>query len=136
MQISPFVDLPTSQQHKMCGFKRGCVSDCELLPEIEVTNAKWVCPQETWRVPHSSAAIVTSLGTMSLLLRDRVRVDMTIDRAVRVINFKVNRSSALNESKCFPIADKYRDIILKVFHNVLLHVLCVLSLIHILKFKV
>ena len=34
-------------------------------------------------------AIATPHGTISLRLHNRIRVDMTIDRAVRVINFKV-----------------------------------------------
>ncbi|GFG35339.1 hypothetical protein Cfor_10327 [Coptotermes formosanus] len=35
-------------------------------------------------------AVATPCGTISLLLRDQVRVDMTIDRAIRIVNFKKN----------------------------------------------
>ncbi|KAK7872997.1 hypothetical protein R5R35_000298 [Gryllus longicercus] len=48
---------------------------------------------ENWRDPESSEsgpAIVTPYGTISLRLHERVRVDMTIDRAVRIINHKNN----------------------------------------------
>lgn len=34
-------------------------------------------------------AVATTHGTISLRLHNRIRVDMTVDRAVRVINFKV-----------------------------------------------
>lgn len=37
----------------------------------------------------SGTAVATPHGIMSLRLHDRVRVDMTVDRAVRVINLKV-----------------------------------------------
>ncbi|XP_068084820.1 uncharacterized protein fest [Anabrus simplex] len=50
---------------------------------------------ENWREPpeHSAetgigAAVATPYGTMSLRLRERVRVDMTVDRAVRITNVK------------------------------------------------
>lgn len=36
------------------------------------------------------AAIATPHGTMSLRLHNRIRVDLTLDRSVRVINFKVS----------------------------------------------
>lgn len=48
---------------------------------------------ENWRDHDNEAiaggAIATPHGTISLRLHNRIRVDMTIDRAVRVINFKV-----------------------------------------------
>ncbi|XP_035720238.1 uncharacterized protein LOC118440793 isoform X3 [Vespa mandarinia] len=47
---------------------------------------------ENWREHETDAgsggAITTPHGTISLRLRNRIRVDMTVDRAVRVINFK------------------------------------------------
>lgn len=51
--------------------------------------------QDKWReITDSSelsqgAAIATPTGIMSLRLHDRIRVDMTIDKAIRVINAKV-----------------------------------------------
>ncbi|XP_043674899.1 uncharacterized protein LOC122632306 isoform X1 [Vespula pensylvanica] len=49
---------------------------------------------ENWREHETDAgtggAITTPHGTISLRLRNRIRVDMTVDRAVRVINFKNN----------------------------------------------
>lgn len=48
---------------------------------------------ENWREHdtelHNSVPIATPHGTISLRLRNRIRVDMTVDRAVRIINFKV-----------------------------------------------
>nr|XP_050862556.1 uncharacterized protein LOC127069507 [Vespula vulgaris] len=47
---------------------------------------------ENWREHETDAtaggAVATPHGTISLRLRNRIRVDMTVDRAVRVINFK------------------------------------------------
>ena len=40
----------------------------------------------------SGTAVATPHGTMSLRLHDRIRVDMSVDRAVRVINLKVRTS--------------------------------------------
>lgn len=40
----------------------------------------------------SAGAITTSHGTITLRLRNKIRLDMTIDRAVRLINFKVTLS--------------------------------------------
>jgi len=48
--------------------------------------------------------IATSYGTISLLLRDQVRVDMTVDRGVRVFNFKVSYLSAVNKFANLPNA--------------------------------
>ena len=49
---------------------------------------------ENWRDHDTDAtagaAVATPHGTISLRLHNRIRVDMTIDRAVRVINFKVS----------------------------------------------
>lgn len=42
-------------------------------------------------------AIATPHGTISLCLPHRMRVDITIDRAVRLINFKVNAEYVLND---------------------------------------
>jgi len=48
---------------------------------------------ENWREHDADVsvggAVATPHGTISLRLHNRIRVDMTIDRAVRVINFKV-----------------------------------------------
>lgn len=41
-------------------------------------------------VGSNGGAMATPHGTISLRLRNRIRVDMTIDRAVRIINFKVH----------------------------------------------
>lgn len=41
-------------------------------------------------------AIATPHGTISLRLHNKIRVDMTIDRAVRVLNFKVRNFEKLN----------------------------------------
>ncbi|XP_075210361.1 wurstfest [Lycorma delicatula] len=51
----------------------------------------------SWREMESMepAAIATPHGTMSLRLHNRIRVDMTLDRSVRVINFKNNIVVAL-----------------------------------------
>ncbi|GLG98214.1 Uncharacterized protein GBIM_04812, partial [Gryllus bimaculatus] len=54
---------------------------------------------ESWREsesPDASPVVVTASGTISLRLRDRVRVDLTVDRAVRVINLKNNVVLCLN----------------------------------------
>ncbi|XP_044735291.1 uncharacterized protein LOC123297613 isoform X2 [Chrysoperla carnea] len=40
--------------------------------------------------PSTGGAMATPHGTITLRLHDRVRVDMTLDRAVRVVNFKNN----------------------------------------------
>lgn len=49
--------------------------------------------QENWREldlePGIGAAVATPHGTISLRLHHRVRVDMTIDHAIRIINLKV-----------------------------------------------
>jgi len=49
---------------------------------------------ENWREHDADVgvggAVATPHGTISLRLHNRIRVDMTIDRAVRVINFKVH----------------------------------------------
>lgn len=48
---------------------------------------------ENWRDHEAEngigGAIVTPHGTILLRLHNKIRVDMTIDRAIRVINFKV-----------------------------------------------
>lgn len=48
---------------------------------------------ENWREHDADTgvggAVATPHGTISLRLHNRIRVDMTVDRAVRVINFKV-----------------------------------------------
>ncbi|KAI4494475.1 hypothetical protein M0802_008967, partial [Mischocyttarus mexicanus] len=46
----------------------------------------------------SRGAFTTPHGTISLRLRNRIRVDMTVDRAVRVINFKNNIVLSLSSS--------------------------------------
>ncbi|CAH0389490.1 unnamed protein product [Bemisia tabaci] len=46
--------------------------------------------------PGSGSGVATNYGTMSLRLHNRIRIDMTIDRAVRVINCKNNIVLALN----------------------------------------
>lgn len=43
-------------------------------------------------VSPSGSAVATPHGIMSLRLHDGVRVDMSVDRAVRVINLKVRMS--------------------------------------------
>ncbi|EEB19334.1 conserved hypothetical protein [Pediculus humanus corporis] len=48
--------------------------------------------------PSPGAAIATATGIMSLRLHDRLRVDMTIDKAIRVINVKNNIVLALSGS--------------------------------------
>lgn len=48
---------------------------------------------DSWREHETDAviggAIATPYGTISLRLHNRIRIDMTVDKAVRVINFKV-----------------------------------------------
>lgn len=70
-------------------------------------NSKTIAPYyeetciyaENWREHDTDAAIVTTPhGTISLRLHNRIRVDMTIDRAVRVINFKNNIVLSLSGS--------------------------------------
>ncbi|KAH0547097.1 uncharacterized protein LOC123269848 isoform X1 [Cotesia glomerata] len=56
---------------------------------------------ENWRdheIEGPSGAIATPHGTISLRLHNRIRVDMTVDRAVRVINFKNNIVLSLSGS--------------------------------------
>nr|XP_033336554.1 uncharacterized protein LOC117226394 isoform X1 [Megalopta genalis] len=54
---------------------------------------------ENWREHDTEATIVaTPHGTISLRLHNRIRVDMTVDRAVRVINFKNNIVLSLSGS--------------------------------------
>jgi hypothetical protein len=59
------------------------------------------CRQANWcgfdEGPGAAMAVATRFGTISLLLRDQVRVDMTIDRAIRIINFKVSDLSTVNK---------------------------------------
>nr|CAD7575302.1 unnamed protein product [Timema californicum] len=61
--------------------------------------------QDSWRdhdnqdiVP--GAAVVTPHGTICLRLPHRVRVDLTIDRAVRIINFKVTAGIRNSRRSC------------------------------------
>ena len=49
-------------------------------------------------------AIANPYGTISLLLRDQVRVDMTVDRGIRVFNFKVSDLTAVNKQGYLPNA--------------------------------
>jgi hypothetical protein len=64
-----------------------------------------ICPQENWlernQEPGPPSATITPHGTMSLWLRDGVRVDMTIDRALRIINSKVKTPQLLKSSAIF-----------------------------------
>ncbi|XP_070172742.1 uncharacterized protein Fest [Polyergus mexicanus] len=57
---------------------------------------------ENWREHDTDAGVgsvvATPHGTISLRLHNRIRVDMTIDRAVRVINFKNNIVLSLSGS--------------------------------------
>ncbi|KAG8039465.1 hypothetical protein G9C98_008108 [Cotesia typhae] len=56
---------------------------------------------ENWRdhdIEGPSGTIATPHGTISLRLHNRIRVDMTVDRAVRVINFKNNIVLSLSGS--------------------------------------
>ncbi|XP_020281947.1 uncharacterized protein LOC109853843 [Pseudomyrmex gracilis] len=57
---------------------------------------------ENWREHEAEAsaggAVTTPHGTISLRLHNRIRVDMTIDRAVRIINFKNNIVLSLSGS--------------------------------------
>ncbi|RZF39829.1 hypothetical protein LSTR_LSTR000477 [Laodelphax striatellus] len=56
------------------------------------------CNYPAWRDLENMepAAVATPHGTMSLRLHSRIRVDMTLDRSVRVINFKNNIVIALS----------------------------------------
>ncbi|XP_049853107.1 uncharacterized protein LOC126334677 isoform X2 [Schistocerca gregaria] len=58
--------------------------------------------QENWREPDADvgigAAVATSHGTISLWLRERVRIDMTVDQAIRIINRKNNIVLTLSSS--------------------------------------
>ena len=52
--------------------------------------------QDTWRENDFESgglgtAFTTKHGTISLRLLDRVRLDMTVDRAIRILNFKVEQ---------------------------------------------
>ena len=49
----------------------------------------WFNFKDNWREQEIGSAAVTPHGTMTLKLAYRTRVDMTVDRAVRVINLKV-----------------------------------------------
>lgn len=48
---------------------------------------------ENWREPDLEPGVgrilMTTNGTISLRLHNKIRVDMTVDRAIRLINFKV-----------------------------------------------
>jgi len=46
----------------------------------------------------TGAVIATEHGTMSIRLHSRMRVDMTIDRAIRIVNLKSNIVMSLNSS--------------------------------------
>ncbi|KAI4478409.1 hypothetical protein M0804_012063 [Polistes exclamans] len=68
------------------------------------TDESCVYP-DNWREQHETdvggtarGALTTPHGTISLRLRNRIRVDMTVDRAVRVINFKNNIVLSLSSS--------------------------------------
>jgi hypothetical protein len=60
-----------------------------------------ICLQEDWcdhaQEPNAITAITTPYGNMSLRLHSQVCVNMTIDRAVRIIDFQVNYFSVVNE---------------------------------------
>lgn len=51
-------------------------------------------PYENWRGPDVEPGVggtlMTSCGIISLRLFNKIRIDMTIDKAIRLINFKVN----------------------------------------------
>ncbi|XP_034950108.1 uncharacterized protein fest [Chelonus insularis] len=57
---------------------------------------------DCWREQDSEnlsvGAVATPYGTISLRLHNRIRVDMTVDRAIRVINFKNNIVLSLSGS--------------------------------------
>ncbi|XP_049948079.1 uncharacterized protein LOC126456368 [Schistocerca serialis cubense] len=57
---------------------------------------------ENWREPDADvgigAAVATPHGTISLWLRERVRIDMTVDQAIRIINPKNNIVLTLSSS--------------------------------------
>jgi hypothetical protein len=71
--------------------------------KLELKIARWgllIYLQEDWcdhaQEPTAITAITTAYGNMSLRLHSQVCVDMTIDRAVRIIDFKVNYFSVVN----------------------------------------
>ncbi|XP_034239037.1 protein enabled homolog [Thrips palmi] len=76
-----------------------------LLPPLPFFPADEPCIYSEWRescpwreteaAGASGTAVATPHGTMSLRLHDRIRVDMSVDRAVRVINLKNNIVLAL-----------------------------------------
>jgi len=55
----------------------------------------FLCPKREWSL---FLGLVTPSGVMSLRLRDMLRVDITVDQAIRVINTKNNTVLALNET--------------------------------------
>lgn len=70
--------------------------------ELEIARlGLLICLQEDWcghaQEPNAITAITTPYGNMSLRLHSQVCVDMTIDRAVRIIDFKVNYFSVVNK---------------------------------------
>jgi hypothetical protein len=76
--------------------------NCELELEI-ARRGLLICLQANWcddaRKPNAIAALRTLYGNLSLRLGSQVCVDMTIDRAVRAIDFKVNYFSAVNKCR-------------------------------------
>ncbi|XP_077553281.1 uncharacterized protein LOC144168041 [Haemaphysalis longicornis] len=53
----------------------------------------WESLQETYYGP-----LVTNYGTVSVILKQRMRVDITVDRAIRLVNFEKRCTAAIN---CF-----------------------------------
>jgi hypothetical protein len=67
------------------------------IPVCVALHGALNCWQENLCGPDECVVIATSNGTISLLLRHQVRVDMTVDRGIRVTNFKVSDLSTVNK---------------------------------------
>ncbi|XP_063984828.1 uncharacterized protein LOC135166495 [Diachasmimorpha longicaudata] len=106
-EFSKYLETPPGEQwHNMAGgaasYPNGLLwrprnsKGCQYYPEDTSYQENWrdhETPEGT-----SVGAVATPHGTISLRLHNKIRVDMTIDRAVRVINFKNNIVLSLNGS--------------------------------------
>ncbi|CAN8021612.1 unnamed protein product, partial [Ixodes persulcatus] len=106
LQASPFWDYPSEPADEEAGTgephmatveddasphvvsAEGC-GDAQLDPLVEASL--WGELQEVYYGP-----VVTNYGTVSVILRHCIRVDITVDRAVRVVNFERHCTAAIS----------------------------------------
>ena len=83
-----FSTAPTALWRQLRNPKPIVAAQYYPVDEIYTYNENW--REHGTETGVGDTAITTPHGTISLRLHNKIRVDMTIDRAVRVINFKVS----------------------------------------------